>query len=273
MARCNQPFRLKSGNKDLVPCGKCHQCKARRAATWSIRLRKELESSPGKAAFLTLTYDDEHEIITPENWLTLWKPDVQAFIKKLRKSQKGKIRYYACGEYGTKYKRPHYHLIIFGLEKVDICLYEKLWEKGRCHIGEVNEATIGYTLKYLQKPGRVPITANDDRVCEFSLMSKKMGMSYLTNMMIKWHRDDLKRRYYVPLPDGKKAPMPRYYADKIYTKAQRRYIGEFLQKIEQESYDGLNYDEKIAKFEKENGIKAEKQKAHERKQQRDDGRF
>ena len=83
---------------------------------WSFRLREELKDSES-AHFLTLTYDDEHIIITGNNEPTLYKRDVQLFLKSLRKLQKQKIKYYFVGEYGGKTDRPHYHAIIFNLTK------------------------------------------------------------------------------------------------------------------------------------------------------------
>jgi hypothetical protein len=46
--------------------------------------------------------------------------------------------------------------------------------------------------------------------------------------MKAWHEADMLNRMYVPLKDGKKIAMPRYYKDKIYTKEQRQHIGAYL---------------------------------------------
>jgi len=53
-----------------------------------------------------------------------------------------------------------------------------------------------------------------------------MGSNYMKTRMIKWHLLDLYNRYYVPLPDGKKIAMPRYYKEKIYTSLEREMIGK-----------------------------------------------
>lgn len=61
---------------------------------------------------ITLTFNDEH---LPPN-LALDHKIFQRFMKRLRKSKgaENSIRYLMCGEYGGKYKRPHFHAVIFG---------------------------------------------------------------------------------------------------------------------------------------------------------------
>lgn len=103
-------------------------------------------------------------------------------MKKLRKANPDhKLKYYLCGEYGGKTFRPHYHLILFDAVLPTI---QKAWEHGSIHYGAVSGASIGYTLKYMAKPGKIPLHQNDDRVPEFSLMSKGLGKNYLTEAMV-----------------------------------------------------------------------------------------
>jgi hypothetical protein len=159
-------------------------------------------------------------------------------MKRLRKDSDRKLKYYICGEYGGKKNRPHYHAIIFNADPEKV---EKAWSFykignrrssiGSIFIGEVNEASIGYTLKYMQKPGKIPMHKNDDRLKEFSLMSKGLGANYLSPAMKKWHYSDLENRMYVPLKDGKKVAMPRYYKDKIYNDIQKQTINRHFKKI------------------------------------------
>jgi len=46
--------------------------------------------------------------------------------------------------------------------------------------------------------------------------------------MVKWHKNDLVNRMYVPMKDGKKIAMPRYYKDKIYSETQKLLINNHL---------------------------------------------
>jgi len=237
MAQCQTPFSKqceKTGNMLSLPCGKCPECYARRISAWSFRLRKQGQISE-TAHFITLTYNTNTVPISKHGFMTLDKTDIQKFVKRLRKmhTENTKISYYVCGEYGTKTKRPHYHAIIFNADINDI---ENAWKLnneplGDIHCGDVSGASIGYTLKYMCKPKQIPQHQNDDRQKEFSLMSKKLGSNYLTTEMVQWHQNDLLNRMYVPIEEGKKIAMPRYYKQKIYTDVQRQKIGKHISKI------------------------------------------
>lgn len=204
----------------------------RRVSGWSFRLMKEGERSKS-ALFVTLTYNTENVPISENGYMTLRKSDLQKFFKRLRKLSDARLRYYAVGEYGTNRFRPHYHIILFN---ADIEQIERAWaldnqKIGDIHCGEVCEASIGYTLKYVSKPKRIPLHQRDDRIPEFAIMSKKMGDNYITENMIKWHKNDLTNRMYVPIKDGKKIAMPRYYKEKIYTMAEKKSIFLTMQNI------------------------------------------
>lgn len=154
-----------------VPCGKCPDCVKRRTSQWSFRLMQE-EKVSSSAHFITLTYDTSHAPITQAGYMSLQKRDLQLFFKRLRKVHANRIRYYAVGEYGGKTCRPHYHLILFN---ADIAKIQPCWNLGSVHYGQVSGASVGYTLKYMAKRGRIPMHKNDDRIPEFGLMSKRSG--------------------------------------------------------------------------------------------------
>lgn len=211
------------------------------------------------AYFITLTYNTDHVPISENGYMTLHKPDVQKFFKRLRKFSNPGIKYYLCGEYGTQKMRPHYHIILFNADLETLISlkwanfaqdepatylngkYEfksSLWQSGHMTIGTVTEASIGYTLQYIEKPRLIPMHKKDDRQREFSLMSKGLGKSYINEKNIEWHKDWLTNRMYLPLMDGKKAALPRYYKEKIYTDQEREIIATHIVNIEiQENYD------------------------------------
>ena len=237
------------------PCGKCPACVRRRVSGWAFRLNKQSEQS-NSAHFVTLTYNDEHIKKTKNGFETLVKKDVQDFFKRLRKLTKQKISYYAVGEYGDTGERPHYHIILFNANPK---IVENAWKLndtslGNVHFGDVGDASVGYTLKYISKDKKIPQFNGDDRQKEFALMSKGLGAGYLTENMVKWHtKGNIENKVYLPLKDGKKAAMPRYYKDKIYdqnfyidengnkvrSKAQRFRIGVFMRAESQKQVDEL----------------------------------
>lgn len=178
---CTSPLRLTKQDNIDVPCGKCPACKKRRVSAWSFRLMQQ-DKTAHSSHFVTLTYDTKYVPITPKGFMTCDKKDVQDFLKRLRKLvskiNNEPVKYYLCSEYGGKTNRPHYHMIIFNV--CDEFLIEQAWQKGTVHYGKVSHASVGYTLKYMDKPKRIPMHANDDRQPEFGLMSKQLGANYLT---------------------------------------------------------------------------------------------
>ncbi len=233
---CSQPITMiqeEHGTK-TVPCGKCELCRARHVSGWTFRILEEMKDAES-AHFVTMTYADhelpkiEYYFNDQDYWLldNLDKSDVQKFFKRLRKYQEKtklpKIRYYLTGEYGSETERPHYHAIIFNSSEE---LIIKAWSKfhldtqqrepiGHVHFGKVTEASVRYTLAYMNKPRIIPVDEYDTRQPEFSLMSKGLGKRYLTDQMKNWHTSG--KRKYVQLPGGQKASMPRYYQEKIFS--------------------------------------------------------
>jgi hypothetical protein len=203
----------------------------RRTSGWSFRLMKQGEVSES-AHFVTLTYDTNKVPISENGFMTLQKTDLQKYFKRLRKlNPDAQIKYYACGEYGGRTMRPHYHIILFN---ADIHHIEEAWSLdkkmlGYIHIGSVSDASIGYTLKYMSKGSKIPQHINDDRQKEFALMSKGLGKNYLSSQMIQYHKNDIVNRMFVNLKGGKKASMPRYFKEKIYNDEEKRLISEAME--------------------------------------------
>lgn len=122
----------------LIPCGHCVGCKLDYSRMWADRMLLELQSAHGKAVYVTLTYAPESVPLGSYNdnngvshsSYTLCKKDLQAFLKNLRARYSGngdfkdfperRIRFYGAGEYGEFTLRPHYHVILFGLDLDDI---------------------------------------------------------------------------------------------------------------------------------------------------------
>lgn len=163
-----------------LPCQKCSICKMKKAREWGIRSQIEAENYSSNQ-FITLTYNKENlpmaryeDPITGEIKFkeTLNKEHLQKFIKKvrnyyLRKYKHTGIKFFGCGEYGSKTGRPHYHLIMYNLPMFDLKhkytngitkieyytskTLENFWGKGHVLITEANTTTAEYTAKYTAK--------------------------------------------------------------------------------------------------------------------------
>lgn len=278
MAQCKTPYQPK-GQNIAFPCGGCLDCRKRRAAGWGFRLRQQLKVS-NTAYFLTLTYDNEHVPITPNGFLTLYPAHVKNYIKTLRKTQERAlikmaeqtetkyvptlVKYYQVGEYGGIYNRPHYHLIIYNLELETLITSKwktialnnpdyylkgkyhyqtKYWKHGTITIGQVEEASIMYCLKYIQKGKTVPIHGLDDRQPEYQCMSKGLGLNYITDEALKWHYGDHLNRYYGNNPGGIKVPLPRYLKERIYDADMRIAVAENMHQKERQRLMKLTEDQ------------------------------
>lgn len=143
---CFSPFFTVSDNNRLVgfPCGKCPVCLQKRANEWALRI--SLESRMHEhLAFVTLTYSPAKlydNVLIPSH--------LSSFVKRLRTYASrsgfdGKIRFYGVGEYGEKFGRPHFHVVLFGLP-------ERFWN---C----IKDAWTG-SIVDIQKPRTVDAVAS-----------------------------------------------------------------------------------------------------------------
>lgn len=254
-------FKKIDGYSDLelqVPCGRCMGCRLARSRVWATRIMHEAQLHD-KNCFLTLTYNDEN--LPSDN--NLHPEHLQKFWKRLRKHV-GKFRYFACGEYGEKFGRPHYHAILFGLDfdesrvlfnsrngfntyRSQVVEDKKLWYHGIVGIGDCTFESAAYTARYIiKKQLGLPDGLKDcvidyktgellfERTPEFVTMSRRPGIGR------KWY-DHYKRDMYphdfVVIRGGAKVRPARYY-DNIFDlefpkefrkiKAKRKWKAEGL---------------------------------------------
>lgn len=197
-----------------IACGNCFECNIHYSNEWTARCYHEFLKTE-KGIVLTLTYDNEH---LPTNG-QLNKRDIQLFFKRLRK--KHAFRYFGCGEYGGEKLRPHFHVILFGLEPSDLFYWcksksnkdlyrsfeiEKCWTLGFSYIELFDIKAVKYCCKYLQKT----LFSRDPRVHgfikPFTFMSRRPGIG---SPDIKCLDSD--KIYY----GGHYVSTPRYYLKKF----------------------------------------------------------
>lgn len=245
--RCSDDFVSRSADKVVrrfieIPCGDCIGCRLDYAKGWSDRLMIELQSHKS-AYFVTLTYNDAHlptvAYNSPDSGeiglrrASLRKRDVQLFLKRLRKNTGQKIRYFCAGEYGSSTLRPHYHLIIFGLELGDLVPYSRngngdvlynseTLQKSWCDregvpigftvIGKVTKESCEYTARYTMKKVGSDSEWFSIRNMEpeFTLMSTHpgIGRDYLDNHPDCFDFDHIM----IPTDNGgEKIKIPKYF--------------------------------------------------------------
>ena len=186
-----------SGVKLMVPCGQCVGCRLERSRQWAMRCLHE-KRLHRESCFVTLTYDNEH--LPPGG--TLVKRDLQLFMKRLRKLKGAGIRFYACGEYGERNARPHYHALLFNCGFTDKKRFSEngrgevyyvsdqlhdVWPSGHNVIGDVTFDSAAYVARYVMKKitgakaveHYAVVDGNGevfDRLPEFTVMSRRPGI-------------------------------------------------------------------------------------------------
>ena len=139
----------------------------------------------------------------------LRKRDLVNYFKRLRRDG-AVFKYFAVGEYGEKYGRPHYHAIIFGLGVKDERLKEN-WPFGFIKTGTVTVDSCMYVAGYIQKKlsGLKAKLAYGDRQAPFSIMSKGLGFDWMeSNSKLLVDKVGLTL-------NGKPMSLPRYYRKKL----------------------------------------------------------
>lgn len=202
-----------------LPCGQCVGCRLERSRQWAVRCMDEA-SLYEENCFVTLTYSPEK---LPKDG-GLHKDEFQKFMKRLRKSESGKvIRYYHCGEYGEKLGRPHYHSILFNHDFDDKKVHserngfttftseklDKLWGNGFCLIGSVTFESAAYVARYIMKKinGEPAQAHYQGKQPEYTTMSRRpgIGAGWFSKYVADIFPDDEK------IVNGVSTRVPRYY--------------------------------------------------------------
>lgn len=128
------------------------------------------------SCFITLTYNEEH---VPKDGSVSKRP-LQLFIKRVREAIHPRtLRYYACGEYGDKSWRPHYHALLFGVSPTEEKMLSKCWPFGFISVGTCEPESMSYVSGYVIKKMTSPKDQRlQGRAPEFCLMSRKPGLGF-----------------------------------------------------------------------------------------------
>lgn len=273
-----------------VPCGRCPACRRRRQNEWAYRILEEAKHTR-LVSFLTLTYSDDMLPMSGLGIPTLVKHHLQTFFKNLRYDLgKSNFRYFACGEYGDQFGRPHYHACFFysGLKSHDDLklILQKRWIYGFIdYEPDITAGRAKYCAKYSLKQVGFDY---EDCLPPFALMSRRPGIG---KRFLDEIRPDIFRKlnmWHVHDYQGTPYYLPRYYRDRIYTENEREIhsiIVERLHNLHQDtqfrfysednpddsfyrsaSYDAVRVDRKFVRMlNKENYMFKHKKKNVQRK--------
>lgn len=227
---------IKDAREVKIRCCGCVGCRADDREAWALRNFCESKMH-AHSWFMTPTYAPEklpmHGTLVPDH--------VSDFARALRRpSRLGALRYFAAGEYGDRFGRPHYHVLVFGpdipdLQKVN-SVYAKsdvfrsevvsaAWPHGDVVIGRMSYSAARYVAGYVNKKQRGKAADShyervDDStgeivsvVPEFVRMSRRPGIGL--PWLEKYWRDIYATGHDALIVDGKKRPVPRYFADKM----------------------------------------------------------
>ena len=179
----------------VVPCGHCPDCLSARKRALAHRLI--MENKANKSAglsgyFITLTYRPED---CPPS---VSKEACQKFLKLFRYYLGGNRRYFLTAEYGDKFKRPHYHALVWLRGSVDDVsrAVAKAWKYGFNQVQLIRgDGCLFYCARYALKKAV-------DKDC-FSLWSKSLGGVV--------DKEFIRREKFLTYSAGKPLPLSRYY--------------------------------------------------------------
>lgn len=238
----------------IVPCGKCIECRRRRASDWRFRLLQEYKYNKSKFWFVTFTFSDDallslyndpefarkcfYKGIEEPSENDLYIFAVRRFLERYRKKYKTSLPHLFVSELGGETDRLHLHGIVWDLKPevkytgknrksrkngqlykiFESSVLADLWKYGFITIEPCSEVTIGYILKYIMK--------YDPKHPEWEsrlLVSPGLGKCYVNDRTIAIHHSTGFDRYewFCVTSSGHKIGMPRYYRLKIFTDEER----------------------------------------------------
>lgn len=233
-------------------CGVCRDCRLYRAREWAIRCYHEA-SLHSESCVLTLTFAKDPG--------TVRKKDLQLFFKRMRKHGLS-FRYFAVGEYGENFTRPHYHVILFGKDfredrypwkrsKKGILLYrsptiEKHWTLGHSDVSDMSMEAAGYCARYTMKKIQGDL-ADEHYVREFHGVEIPVNPEFMVcsknpALGLGWiqkYWDEVFPLDHV-IYKGKECPVPRYYFRWLL--ANQPKVAEQVMLKRQQHYEEMEYE-------------------------------
>ena len=219
---CNRPIEtlITNGTRSKYikyPCGQCLGCRIDKEKMWSQRCEYEQKKFV-KSAFVTITYDDLHlqfkeKAIRP----SLSREEFDKYIDRITQNSKAKYgkdfkyKFFASNEYGGIFKRPHAHILFFGLDfQRDNDIFKKSWKYGMIKTMPIKPGAIRYVVDYFSKEmltGDLAIETYDKKGLERPFISHSQGLGrglYFEN------REEIRNTGQLII-GGKQIKIPSYY--------------------------------------------------------------
>lgn len=197
----------------MRPCGKCIGCQTDHRQDWTVRIAHESKLYD-QSAMITLTYNEES---LPEGGILQYH-DIQTFLKRMRRDRDEEVRYYIAGEHGDKYGRPHWHMILFGIDYLEKARkqgspgnatfksshLDELWGNGNTDIIPLSPASISYAAGYTSKKAGQAGIFRQSRKPPIAKRWVEQNIDYLINRSMTTGTVGVGKRQY---------PIPRIYLD------------------------------------------------------------
>lgn len=215
-------------------CGKCYECRKKRAREWSIRIAENLKYEFGYFVTLTISPESMEELMNEENIAVLKgnenaiaKLALRRCLERIRKQTGKSVKHWCVSELGEEHDRIHLHGIFFSQKAAE--LIRGHWKYGIVYVGTYcSSRTANYITKYMLKEdvkhkwftGRVFTSAG-------------IGRGYVFDKKRHAHkfRGKETKPYYVT-EQGQQIAMPAYYKRKVYTDEQREVLWLMAQEDE-----------------------------------------
>lgn len=211
-----------------VGCQKCMECKKKKAREWQVRLMEEIKKSTN-GKFVTLTFSNESIRELSENVKLegyerdneIAKIATRRFLERWRKEFGKSVRHWFVTELGHNgTENIHMHGILF--TDIENEIINKIWKYGYTWIsdkkkgGYVNEQTINYIVKYVNKTDDKHKNYNSRILC-----SQGIGKEYKIDAN-KYKGKETKEFYRTRT--GNKIALPIYYRNKAYSDEEKEKL-------------------------------------------------
>lgn len=238
-------------SKITIPCGRCIECKRKKAREWHVRLLEEIKHNKLirkqqeinlYPVFITLTFsNDSIYQLGKETATTGYTKDntiatiaTRKFLERWRKTHKTSLRHWLITELGHNgTNNIHLHGILWFENKADIHKLDEHWQYGWTYKGKedyingqrqyknyVNTTTIAYIIKYVTK-----IDEKYKHYVPKILCSPGIGKQYTQTpnaKLNKYDGQDTKETY--TTTTGHQIMLPTYWKNKIYTPEEREHL-------------------------------------------------